>query len=149
MRVQGSKLRLTGHQCDQKLSARFFSARFSELVASWRLTFCPITQNVLCFALFQITEKNTISKPQTYKPKTSVVLEVFLVLSSYLIMAFLACIVTFQIMFLCKLYNYFNMLATKICDLATKFFPLVTSCLLSKKVIFEPWRPNGLWVSVY
>ena len=30
------------------------------------------------------------------------------------------------------------MLVTKIYDLATKFFPLVASCLLSKKVIFEP-----------
>ena len=31
------------------------------------------------------------------------------------------------------------MLATNIYDLATKFFPLVASCLLSKKVNFEPW----------
>ena len=30
------------------------------------------------------------------------------------------------------------MLATKIYDLATKLFPLVASCLLSKKVNFEP-----------
>ena len=57
-------------------------------------------------------------------------------LSCYLIMAFLACKVTFKIMFYVTFIS--NMLATKIYDLATKFFPLVAKCLLSKKVNFEP-----------
>ena len=53
-----------------------------------------------------------------------------LFLSSYLTITFLACRVTFKIMF--------YKLATKIYDLATTFFLLVASWLLSKKVNFEP-----------
>ena len=54
------------------------------------------------------------------------------------LMNFLACKVTFKIIF--NVSCILNKLATKIYDLATKFFPLhvVASWLLSKKVNFEP-----------
>ena len=46
----------------------------------------------------------------------------------------------------CHLYIKLNKFETKIYDLASKCFPIVASCLLSKKLIFEPCY--HVWSSV-
>ena len=82
-----------------------------------------------------ITVKNTITKLKTKAENNNGFQGLSLaVFSCYLIiMTFLACKVTFKIMFLHK---SVSKLVTKIYDLATKFFPLVTSWHQSKKVNF-------------
>ena len=57
-------------------------------------------------------------------------------------MTFLACKVTYQIVFLCKL--YINKLATKNLWSGDQNFLLVTSWLPNEKVNFEPWYINEI-----